>query len=183
MELTQILQLAEAGDEDARAEIIRAAYADLRQLAGAKMRSERQNHTLSATALVHEVSVKLLNETSLPATGRAQFLAYAAKAMRNLLIDHARTRGRQKRGGDKKKVSFEDALSASQDRNLEFLALNDALDSLAQIDPRKAQVVEMRYFGGLSIQETAEVLCVSVATVKRDWDVAKTWLRRELTSN
>ncbi len=181
MDLTQILASAQSGDSAARAEVVRAAYEDLRKLAAARMWDERQNHTLTATALVHEVSIKLLNETQLPVAGRAQFMAYVSKAMRHLLIDHARGRGRQKRGGDRKKLVFEDALVASEEQSEELIELHHALERLTEVDRRKADVVEMRYFGGLSIEQTAAALEVSTATVKRDWELAKAWLRRELT--
>lgn len=181
MELTRILREAETGDEEARAEVLRIAYQDLRALAARKMQFERQDHTLTATALVHEVTLKLLNETSLPTTGRAQFMAYAAKAMRHYLVDHARTAGRQKRGGDRSRVAFDNAVIACHEQSEDLLELHSALEQLAEVDARKAKVVEMRYFGGLSLQETAEVLCVSVATVKRDWEVAKVWLKSQMT--
>lgn len=144
------------------------------------MSDQRQDHTLTATALVHEVSLKLLDESQMPTTSRGQFLAYASKAMRNYLIDHARTKGRQKRGGNRERYSFEEAMQASNERRDDFLMLNDALEVLAQIEPRKSQVVEMRYFGGLSNQEIADSLQTSLATVKRDWTVAKTWLQKTL---
>ena len=180
MDITQILQSADSGDSQARAELVQAVYHDLRSLAGRQMSNERQNHTLSATALVHEVSMKILGESDIPTEGRGQFFAYAAKAMRNYLIDHARTRGRQKRGGDRKRVIVEEALIASEQRSEDLLALNEALEQLAELEPRKAQVVEMRYFGGMSLQEVADSLDISIATVKRDWDVAKTWLISQL---
>ena len=180
MDLTQILQLAHDGDQDARANAIQAAYDDLRKLAAARMSDERQDHTLTATALVHEVSLKILGDNQVPVASRGQFFAYASKAMRNLLIDHARTKGRQKRGGDRQKFVFDEALVACQEQKNEFLALNDAIDELSEIEPRKAQVVEMRYFGGMSNQEIASTLKTSLATVKRDWTIAKTWLMLEL---
>ncbi|MEM7232817.1 MAG: ECF-type sigma factor [Planctomycetota bacterium] len=182
MDLTRIIQSAERGDAEARAEVIRAAYEDLRKLAAARMWDERQDHTLSATALVHEVSIKLLHDTQLPVEGKAQFFAYASSAMRHFLIDHARTKGRQKRGGDRKKLLFEDALTASEEQSEDLVELHHALERFAEVDPRKAQVVEIRYFGGLSLEDTAKALDVSVATVKRDWDVARLWLRRELAN-
>ncbi|MDA8744815.1 sigma-70 family RNA polymerase sigma factor [Rubripirellula amarantea] len=180
MDLTQILTAANAGDAEARSQLIQAAYNDLRQLAAGKMANERQDHTLSSTALVHEVSMKLLDDSRVPTESRGQFFAYASKAMRNLLIDHARTKGRQKRGGDRQKFSFDEALVACDEQRDEFLALNSALEKLAELEPRKAQVVEMRYFGGLSNQEIASALETSLATVKRDWEVARTWLLKTL---
>jgi RNA polymerase sigma factor (TIGR02999 family) len=179
-QLTELLQRANDGDQVSRSAAIAAAYGRLRELASAKMLNERQDHTLTSTALVHEVSMKLLDESQVPVASRGQFLAYASKAMRNYLIDHARTQGRQKRGGGRRKYSFDEAMSASKDQPDEFLALNEALEALAEIEPRKAQVVEMRYFGGLSNQEIADALKTSVATVKRDWTVAKTWLQKTL---
>lgn len=183
MDLTQLIQKAKAGDTQARADLLQAAYDDLRQLAVGRMADERQNHTLTSTALVHEVALKMLDDHQVPVDGRGAFFAYASKAMRNLLIDHARGRGRQKRGGDRERLSFDDALSMVHEQGDHLLELHEALDNLASIDPRKAQVVEMRYFGGLSNAEVAESLEVSVATVKRDWDVAKTWLYRELSTS
>ena len=180
MDFTQLLRRANEGDAEARSAAIAEAYDRLRELASAKMHDERQDHTLTSTALVHEVSVRILEESQLPIAGRGQFLAYASKAMRNYLIDYARAKWRQKRGGDRQKFSLEDAMTASCERREEFLALNESLDALASIEPRKAQVVEMRYFGGLTNQEIAEALGTSVATVKRDWVVAKAWLQKTL---
>lgn len=180
MDLTQILHQAESGSASARADLVQAAYGELCRIASAKMADERQNHTLTATALVNEVSMQLLTESQLPVTTRGQFFAYAAKAMRHYLIDHARMKGRQKRGGDRRKLEFDEAIMACQQQRDDFLALNEALDELAHVDPRKAQLVEMRYFGGMSNQEIARVLEISLATVKRDWTVARAWLLSEL---
>lgn len=180
LDLTQILKTAADGDPEARANLIQATYEDLRKLAAGKMAGERQDHTLTSTALVNEVSMRLLSDTRLPTKSRGQFFAYASKAMRNFLIDHARTKGRQKRGGDRQKFSFEEAVVAAEEQRDEFLALNDALELLAELEPRKAHVVEMRYFGGMSNQEIATAMDTSLATVKRDWEVAKTWLLRQL---
>ena len=180
MDLTRILHSAQDGDSDARARVIQAAYDDLKKLAAGKMVGESQDHTLSATALVHEVSLKLLTDNEVPVSSRGQFFGYASRAMRNLLIDHARTKGRQKRGGDRQKFEFKEAVVASQEQSDDLLALNDALDGLANIETRKAKVVEMRYFGGMSNQEVADALEISLATVKRDWEVAKAWLLKTL---
>ena len=133
MDITQILRTADSGDSEARGELIQAVYQDLRALAGRQMSNERQNQTLSATALVHEVSMKILGENDIPTEGRGQFFAYAAKAMRNYLIDHARTRGRQKRGGDRKRVIVEEAMIASEQRSEDLLALNEALRATSGI--------------------------------------------------
>lgn len=180
MNVTQLLTQASHGDADARGELIRTAYGKLRALAAARMRQERPDHTLTATALVHEVSLQLLEESSLPFDNQGQLLAFAAKAMRNLLVDHARARRRQKRGGDQQKFSLDEALAPGEEQNEDLVALDEALERFSQLDARKSQVVELRYFGGLSIPETAEALGVSPATVKRDWEVARAWLLREL---
>ena len=180
IDLTQILHQAKDGSDDARADVIQAAYAELRKLAAGKMAAERQDHTLSSTALVNEVSMRMLSDANVPLDSRKQFFAYASKAMRNLLVDHARTKGRQKRGGDLQRYSFDEALDGAMYRADEFLMLHESLEQLSESDPRKAQVVEMRYFGGMSNQEVAESLDISLATVKRDWDVARVWLLNQL---
>lgn len=182
LKITQILRSATSGDATARAELIEVAYRDLKKLAEAKMRSQRLDHTLTATALVNEVSLKLLQESRWVATSSGQFYAFASTAMRNLLIDHARSKARAKRGGKLSKFSFDEAVLACETQSEELLALNDALDTLSKIEPRKAQVVEMRYFGGMSNEEVARTLSISIATVKRDWTVAKSWLICELAS-
>lgn len=180
MRVTQLLERACQGDSRARGELIRLSYDQLRALAAAHMRDERPDHTLTATALVHEVSLQLLDGAAVTANNEGQFLALAAKAMRNLLIDHARRRGRQKRGGTARKISLKESLAANDDASHELVDLDEALARFSQIDARKAQAVELRYFGGLSVQETAKILGVSPATVKRDWEVARAWLLREL---
>ncbi|MEM1067734.1 MAG: ECF-type sigma factor [Planctomycetota bacterium] len=183
MDITQILKSAAEGDADAKASVIEATYDGLRKIAARQMSNERQDHTLSATALVHEVSAKFLDDNNALPTDRAAFLGFAATAMRHLLVDHARSKGRQKRGGDRKKLAFEEAFVAAEEQSEDFLSLNQALQDLAEIEPRKAKVVELRYFGGLSNQQVADALEVSLATVKRDWEVARTWLLHELRSN
>ena len=182
-EVTQLIQAARTGDSAARARLIQVAYDDLREIAAKRMRAERCNHTLTATALVHEVSIRLFDDASLPIADRNEFLAYASRAMRNLLVDHARNYSSQKRGGDLPKFSFDEEMFACDEQRQELLAVNEALEKLAQFDPRKAQVVEMRYFGGLSRLEVAAALAVSEGTVKRDWDLARAWLRRYLQSD
>ena len=176
-DLTQLLQEARTGDSAARAELIQTAYEDLRTLAAKRMRAQRQDHTLTATALVHEVTLRLLGGGATPGD-RTGFFAFASCAMRNLLVDHARARGSQKRGGDLVKLSFDQVALHDEDKRGEVLAINEALEELAAIDERKAKVVEMRYFGGLTIPEVAGVLGVSEGTVKRDWDLARAWLKR-----
>ena len=180
MSLTQILQRGEAADSTMRGELIAAAYDDLRRLAARRMQGERANHTLTATALANEVSMKLLAERRLPLGNPGQFFAYAARAMRHQLIDHARTRLRRKRGGDRARLPLDDDLIAVPQQNDDLLALDAALDALSQVDPRRARLVELRFFGGLSNQEIAAALEISPATVKRDWAVAKARLRHFL---
>ncbi len=180
MDLSELLQHAKSGDSAARAELVRVAYDDLRKLAKKQMQEERLDHTLTATALVHEVSARLLEQSQVHFHGRGEFMAYAATAMRNVLISYARAKRSDKRGGQAQKLQLQEACLAAEEQPREFLELNDALDRLMQIDPRRAQVVEMRYFAGLAIEEIATALETSPATVKRDWSVAKLWLAREL---
>lgn len=179
-EITQILKSIESGDSEARGDLIEAAYDDLRRLASGKMARERQDHTLTATALVNEISAKLMADRVVPTENRGQFFAYAARAMRNLLIDHTRAKGRIIRGGDRERVGMEQAELDDQKQREDLLALNEALTTFAEVDSRKAQVVEMKYFGRMTNEEVAEALGISLATVKRDWDVAKAWLFEQL---
>ena len=180
MDLTEVLHQAQVGDSDARGKLIQVAYDDLRRIASGQMSKQRCDHTLTSTALVNEVSLKLLHDHNIPTESRSQFFAYASCAMRNLLIDHARSRGRQKRGGGRNRFAFEEAMVAAQEQSEDMLALNQALEALAEREPRKAQVVEMRYFGGMKLEEIGHALGISLATVKRDWDVARTLLLRAL---
>ena len=152
----------------------------LMALTGSYMRRERTDHTLQATALVHEAYLKLVEQRSVNWQSRAHFFGVAAQLMRRILIDHARGHTRQKRGGDDQKVSLDEAFIFSERQADELLAVDDSLNQLAKIDPRQAKVVEMRFFGGLSIEEAAEALQVSPKTVKRDWSVAKAWLYADL---
>ena len=180
MDVTQILHAAQDGDPQAREDLIAAVYNDLKRLARGKMGGERMSHTLSSTALVHEVVLGLLDAGDQPGDNRKQFFKYASTAMRHLLIDHARKHASKKRGGGAKRVVFEEAVVASESQSDDLLALNEALKQLADVEPRKAQVVEMRYFGGLSNEEVAEALDISIATVKRDWSVAQGFLLQQL---
>ena len=157
-----------------------AIYDELRGLARACFRRERPGNTLQATALVNEVCLRLLAAGGLPGKNRSQFLAFVAKAMRHILLDHARERNRLKRGGGLKRVALDAALVVEEEPSLDLLALDEALERLAVVDARKAEVVELRYFGGMSVEEVAEHLHVSPTTVKRDWEVARTWLQEEL---
>lgn len=183
MDLSTLLQQAKNGSHEARADLVRFAYEDLRRLARGQMSSQRPDHSLTSTALVHEVSARLLEKSRIPSQSRSEFMAYVATAMRRVLIDHARTKGRQKRGGQRERRRLDEALTAADEQPTELLELDDALKRLQEIDARRSQVVEMRYFAGMSIEEVGEALDVSAATVKRDWTVAKLWLARELNSN
>lgn len=181
--LSQLLQTAKKGDRHARVDLIKLVYNDLHRLAEMQMAQQSPGHTLTTTALVHEVSVKLLEQSQAPSDSRAQFLAFAATAMRNVLIDHARGKCRQKRGSGRKPLQLEEAIVAAQQQPAELLDLHEALDRFALIDARRSRVVEMRYFGGLSLAETAEALNISVGTVKRDWEVARLWLLKNLQAD
>ncbi|MGH9901370.1 MAG: sigma-70 family RNA polymerase sigma factor [Pyrinomonadaceae bacterium] len=168
------------GEASALDDVIRAVYQELRRMAGHYLRLERPDHTLQPTALVHEAYLRLVDQTQVDWQNRAHFFGVAAQMMRRILVDHARTRLRDKRGGAGVKLSLDDVLNLSQGQTSDLVALDDALESLASIDPRKSRVVELRYFGGLSVEETAEVLGVSPQTVLRDWKLAKAWLYQEI---
>jgi RNA polymerase sigma factor (TIGR02999 family) len=161
--------------------IVPVVYQELRAMARQQLRGERPDHTLQPTALVHEAYLKLVDQDQVAWRGRNHFLAVASIAMRRLLVDHARGRARQKRGGDAVKVSLTASLPvADEDQATEIMAVDDLLDTLADFDERAARVVECRYFAGLSIEETATALGLSPMTVKRSWQLARAWLRKEL---
>jgi RNA polymerase sigma-70 factor (ECF subfamily) len=168
------------GDRAALDRLTPIVYDEHRRLASRYMRSERTGHSLQTTALVNEAYMRLVDYKSMQWQNRAHFFAVSAQLMRRILVDHAR-RHNLKRGGGVQHVSFEDTAEVGGDRAADLVALDEAMHALARIDPRKVQVVEMRFFGGLSVEETAEVLKVSPVTVMRDWNTAKAWLYRELT--
>jgi len=171
------------GDKSpALAEVLPELYGDLRRLAGSYLRGERADHTLQPTALVHEAYLKLCRQRNVDWANREQFLAIAAKLMRRILLDHAIAHGAAKRGGDAARVSFDAALQVFDRQEVPAIALNEVLENLEAVDPRQAQVVELRFFGGLSVPEIGHVLHISPATVKREWSVAKLWLERELSA-
>ena len=174
--VTQLLQAWSAGDEQALARLMPVVYDELRRIAHRRMSLEKPGNSLEPTALVNEVYLRLVDTTGVSFRDRSQFFALAAQMMRRILVDAARARGSSKRGGGMGKVSFEEAFFAAPGRDREIVALDDALDALAREDARKARVVELRFFGGLSIEETAEVLGISVQTVRRDWNFAQAWL-------
>lgn len=176
-----------AGHPDAFAELVGIVYADLRRLASSFLGRERANHTLSATDLVHDAYERLVDQSQVDWKGRAHFLAIAARSMRRILIDHARKHARAKRGGDWQRVTFHsDEVAPVADSGLDLedlLALDSALEKLTELDEREARIVELRFFGGSSIPEIAETLGMSTRSVERDWAHAKSWLRRELSTN
>ena len=179
-EVTQLLLDWSNGSEAALERLTPLVYEELHRLAHRHMRRERSGHTLQTSALVNEAYVRLIDQRSVHWQSRAQFFAIASRLMRRILVDHARGHNRAKRGGGALQVSLDEAAVVSQERAAELIALDDALSGLAAIDQRKTQVVELRFFGGMSVEETAEVLKVSVVTVMRDWSTAKAWLKRAI---
>lgn len=183
-DIPQMLAEARTGDSDALGALMPLVYDELRRLADRYLRHERPGHTLQPTALVHEAYLRLAGDSagSGPAErgNRAYFFAAASQAMRRILVDHAKGRGRKKRGGERVREVLAESSAVLDEKDLDLVALDEALTRLAELDPRKGKVVELRYFGGLSLEEVADSLGTSVATVKRDWTLAKTWLLREL---
>ena len=181
-EITQLLATLKTGDRSqAAAKLMPLVYDEFRALAARHLSHERANHTLQPTALVHEAYLKLIDQTRVDWQGRTHFFAVGAQAIRRILVDHARQHKRQKRGGGVGKVTLDDAVALAPQRDEEILALDEALENLAKLDARQAQVVEMRFFGGLNVEEVAEVLGVSKRTIEGDWMMARAWLLRELT--
>ena len=168
------------GRETAPAKLMPLVYAELRKLAQGYLQDERTSHTLQATALVHEAYIRLVDWENVSWQNRAHFFAVAAQVMRHILVDHARAKQTQKRGGGLTKLSLEEAVSFPQQREIDLIALNDALDELALLDATQSKIVELRFFGGLTIEETAEALRISPATVKREWTMAKAWLHKKI---
>lgn len=179
--VTELLLAWGRGDRSALDELAPLVLHELRRLARLQMRGERHNHTLQTTALVNEAFLRLIDLRSIRWQDRAHFLALSARLMRRILVDYARSRNYQKRGGGAATVTLDDVIVSSPERGADLVALDDALEALARIDSRKSQVVELRFFGGLSIEETAEALNVSPETVQRDWRFAKVWLLREIS--
>jgi len=179
-EVTQLLVAWSDGDRAALDELTPLVYEELHRLAHNHMGRERQGHTLQTSALVNEAYVRLIDQRNVRWQNRAQFFSIASRLMRRILIDHARSHQYAKRGGGTRRVSLDEAAVVAEEQATELVALDDALKSLEAIDPRKCQVVELRFFGGLSVEESAEVLGVSAVTVMRDWSTAKAWLQREM---
>ena len=180
---TVLLQAWGHGDQAAFDALVPLVHEELRRLARRHMRHERPGHTLQATALVNEAYLRLIDLKRIEWHDRAHFLGMASRMMRRILVDSARARHNQKRGGGQPKLSLDEALEVPHAPGQDFVALDDALEALAALDPRKAQVVEMRFFGGLSVKETATALRVSVDTVMRDWGLARAWLLGELSGS
>lgn len=179
-DVTRLLGELRNGNEDAVAKLVPLLYRELRRLAGAYLSSERRNHTLQPTALVHEAYLRLVDQRDVQWQNRQHFFGIAAQVMRRVLLDHARGHEAVKRGGAVPKVSLEEAIVISKERSAELLALDEALTRLAALDQQQARIIELRFFGGLTVEETAQLLGISPATVKRDWNMAKAWLNREV---
>ncbi|HUB82088.1 MAG TPA: sigma-70 family RNA polymerase sigma factor [Bryobacteraceae bacterium] len=180
-EITRLLRAWSDGQQTASEELMPLVYEELHRLARVYMGREREGHTLQATGLVHETYLRLIEASSTSFEDRAHFFGMCALLMRRILVDWARSRGALKRGADQRPVQLEEALVVSPESEVDLVALDDALKALEVVDARKSRVVELRYFGGLSVEESAQVLHVSAETVMRDWKLAKSWLRRELS--
>lgn len=180
-ELNVLLARARAGDANAVAQMMPLVYDELRRVAARYMRRERPGQTIQATALVHEAYLRLLKDKARHWQNRAHFLAIAATAMREILVERARARGAAKRGGARDRITLDEASLAVPDQPIDLDAIDEALTRLARLDPRQARIVELRFFGGLTVEEAAAVLGISPATLKREWSAARAWLRRALT--
>jgi RNA polymerase sigma factor (TIGR02999 family) len=179
-DVTSLLVRWGNGDANAFDELAPIVYDELRKLARSHLRRERPDHTLQSTALVHEAYLRMIDQQAVSWQNRSHFYGIAAQMIRRILVDYARAKQTKKRGEALPKIAFDEAVGAHASEDLDLVALDDALKALAEIDPRQSRIVELRYFAGLSIEDTAEVLQVSPATVKRDWTVARAWLKREL---
>jgi len=181
--ITELLGRWRKGDEEALDQLMPLVYEELRRLAGSYLRRERREHTLQPTALVNEAYLKLVHQREIPWQNRAQFFGIAAKLMRQILVDHARAHGANKRGGHQVNVSLKNIGAFYTQGEADVLAVHDVLNRLAEIDPDQSRIVELRFFGGLTIEETGEVMKVSHSTVEREWRIAKAWLKRELSNS
>jgi RNA polymerase sigma factor (TIGR02999 family) len=182
-EVTQLLIAWSNGEEDTQEKLVPLIYDELRRIARRYMKREPAGHTLQTTALVNEAYLRLIEQKGVKWQNRAHFFAISAQLMRRILVSMARARHANKRGGEARQVSLDEALVISEERAAELVALDEAMNELAALDPRRSRVVELRYFGGLSVEETAEVLNISPETVMRDWKRAKAWLFTELSDD
>jgi RNA polymerase sigma factor (TIGR02999 family) len=180
-DVTRLLNAAQSGDREANERLLPLIYADLKRRARNQLRGERANHTLNTTALVHEAYLKLVGERVSDWENRRHFLSIASQAMRRILIDHARARLAEKRGGNQQKATYNDDLMGKEDNFAELVALDAALSKLEKLDERQARIVELQFFGGLTQDEIAQTLDISLATVKREWRLARAWLTRTMT--
>lgn len=181
--VTQVPETFEPGDRNAEEQLFADVYTELRALAARYLHRERKNHTLQPTALVHEAYLTLAGQTRVHWQGRAHFLAIAAQAMRQILVDHARRHRAAKRGGNRHRIALDDNLVIESHRDVDLLALEDALAKLTKLDRRQAQMIELRFFGGLSIADVAKVMGMSKRSVEREWTMVRAWLRLELSRN
>ena len=179
-DVTSLLKKLADGEQEAASELIPVIYQELHRLAVAHLRHERPDHTLQPTALVHEAYIKLVGLRNAAWQSRVHFFAVASTVMRHILVDYARRQHRAKRGGRQEKVSLDEVLLVTPDRPDKILALHECLTRLEKLDGRQARIVELRYFGGLTVEEAAEVLAVSITTIRREWTTAKAWLYGEL---
>jgi RNA polymerase sigma-70 factor, ECF subfamily len=179
--ITALLAQLREGNREVEERLTPQIYKELRRLAGHYMRLERVNHTLQPTALVNEAYIRLVQQPPIPWQGRVHFFAVAARLMRHILVDHARARQADKRGGIQHQVSLDEDILPAHEKSIDVLALHEALEHLVNFDPRQGRIVELHFFGGLTFDEIALVLHVSERTAKRDWNMARTWLKRELS--
>lgn len=181
--LTILLNRMQHGDQTAAEQAVGMVYGELRRIAANRMARERPGQVLQTTALIHEAYLRLMGAGALPISNRNHFLALASEQMRRILVDHARTEKARKRGGNAIRVALEDNDVAAAEKSIDVLSLDESLDDLQTLDPRAAQVVSLRYFGGHTEQEIAEILSVSLITVRRDWEFARSWLYKRMTGN
>lgn len=180
---TELLSAISGGDREAADRLMSLLYDEFRRLAARYLHRERADITLQPTALVHEAFLRLVNQEDVDWQGRSHFFAIGAQAMRRILVDHARRKQSEKHGGGRHRIELDDQMTISKKRDEDLLAIDDALDVLSQIDPRQAKIVELRFFGGLTVAEVAEVLGVSKRTVESEWTMVRAWLRRELSGD
>jgi len=178
---TNLLNAARGGDRQAADDLMSLLYGEFRRLAAHYLKSERHEHSLQPTALVHEAFLRLVNQRDVDWKGRSHFFAVGAQAMRRILVDHARRKKREKHGGNRHRIALNDQLTISKRYDEDLIAVDDALKDLSEIDPRQAKIVELRFFGGLTVAEVAEVLGVSKRTVESEWTIVRAWLRRQLS--